>query len=184
MEAERLGEFAIGDDDVAEDALVVADEIDLVDRQHDMADAEQRDDDRMAVGLGQEAFSRVHEHDGEVGVRGAGRHVARVLLMPRRVGDDEGARFGREIAIGDVDRDALLALGLEPVDEQREVDRVVGRAEFLRIALERRKLVVEDQLLFVQEPADQRRLAVVDRTAGEEAQGRERRGPQRNVHQK
>ena len=32
-------------------------------------------------------------------------------------------RAGREIAIGDVDRDALLALGGEPVDQQREVER-------------------------------------------------------------
>ena len=53
----------------------------------------------------------------------------------------------REIAIGDVDRDALLALGFEPVDEQREIDILAGGAVFFRIALERGELVVEDQLL-------------------------------------
>ena len=69
----------------------------------------------------QQALSRVDQDDGEVGGRGAGRHVAGVLLVARRVGDDERcAWLGGEIAVGDVDRDALLALGLEPVDQQRE----------------------------------------------------------------
>jgi hypothetical protein len=48
---------------------------------------------------------------GEVGGRGAGGHVARVLLVARRVGDDELAPVGGEVAVGDVDGDALLALG-------------------------------------------------------------------------
>ena len=34
----------------------------------------------------------------------------------------------REEAVGDVDGDALLALGLEAVDQQREIDVVAGRA--------------------------------------------------------
>ena len=42
----------------------------------------------------------------------------------------------------------------------------------LRIALERGELVLEDQLGVVEQPADQRRLAVVDRAAGQEAQQR------------
>ena len=33
-----------------------------------------------------------------------------------------------KIAIGDVDGDALLALGLQPVDQQREIDLLAGRA--------------------------------------------------------
>jgi hypothetical protein len=37
-------------------------------------------------------------------------------------------RVGREEAVGDVDGDALLALGLQPVDEQREVDVLAGGA--------------------------------------------------------
>jgi len=50
-------------------------------------------------------------------------HVARVYShVPRRVGDDELAPRGREVAVGDVDRDALLALGGEAVEQQREVE--------------------------------------------------------------
>ena len=138
-----------------------------------MANAEQRDDDGVAMGLRQQALARIDQQDGEIGVGGAGRHVAGVLLVAGRVGDDERAARGREIAIGDVDGDALLALGLEPVDQQREIDVVAGRAVLLRIAFERRELIVEDQLLLVEQPADQGRLAVVDRAAGEQAQRRQ-----------
>ena len=41
---------------------------------------------------------------------------------------------GREIAVGDVDGDALLALGLEAVDQQREIDVLAGGAVLPRIA--------------------------------------------------
>ena len=68
----------------------------------------------------------VDEHDREVGRRGAGDHVARVLRVPGRVGDDEAAPGGGEVAVGDVDRDALLALGPQPVGQQREVEAVVA----------------------------------------------------------
>ena len=54
-------------------------------------------------------------------------------------------RGGGEVAIGDVDGDALLALGLEPVDQEREVDVVADGAVLAGIALERRELVVEDR---------------------------------------
>ena len=118
------------------------------------------------------ALPRVDQHDGEIGGRGAGRHVAGVLLMAGRVGDDELAARGREEAVGDVDGDALLALGLQAVDQQREIDVLAGRAVRLRIALERGELVLEDLPRVGQQPADQRRLAVVHRAAGQEAQQR------------
>ena len=41
-------------------------------------------------------------------------------------------RGGGEEAVGDVDGDALLALRLQPVDQQREIDVVAGGAVALR----------------------------------------------------
>jgi hypothetical protein len=92
--------------------------------------------------------------------------------MPRRVGDDEFALFGREEAIGDVDSDALFALGGEAVDEEREVDLVALRADFLRVRFKRGELVFVKELRIVKEAPDQRRLAVVDGAAGDEPQHR------------
>ena len=120
----------------------------------------------------QDALPRIDQHDGEIGRRGAGRHVARVLLMAGRVGDDELALRRREEAIGDVDGDALLALGFQPVDQQREIDVFAVGAVLAGNRAQRGQLVLEDQLGVVKQPADQRRLAVIDRAAGQKAQQR------------
>ena len=86
---------------------------------------------------------------------------------PGRVGDDELAPRGREVAVRDVDRDALLALGGEAVGEEREIERLPAP---LRRALDRGELVGEDRLGVVEQAADQRALAVVDAAGGEEPQ--------------
>ena len=148
----------------------IADQVHLVDREHDPADAEQRHQVAVPAGLRQHALARIDQDDGQVGGRGAGHHVARVLLVPGRVGDDELAPLGGEEAVGDVDGDALLALGRQPVDQQREIELLALGAEPARVALERRELIVEQRLRFVQQPADQRALAVIDAAAGDEAQ--------------
>src|SRR3546814_2005562 len=79
-------------------------------------------EEAVAARLGQHALARIDQDHRKIGGRRAGHHVARVLFVPRRVGDDELALLGREEAIGDVDRDPLLALGGKAVDEQRKVD--------------------------------------------------------------
>ena len=124
----------------------------------------------MAAGLGQHALARIDQDDGEIGIGGAGRHVAGILLMARRVGDDEFALVGGEEAIGDVDGDALLPLGLQPVHQQREIDILAGGAEFLGILFQRRQRVLEQQLGVVEQPPDQGGFAVIDAAAGEKAQ--------------
>jgi len=90
--------------------------------------------------------------------------------VPRRVGDDVLARVGGEEAIGDVDGDALLALGREAVEQEGEVEVVALRPDALRVDLERGELILEQELRRVEEPADERALAVVDRAARDEAQ--------------
>jgi hypothetical protein len=55
----------------------------------------------------------------EVCRRGPRDHVARVLRMTGRVGDDELAPRRVEVAVRHVDRDPLLALCAQAVGEQR-----------------------------------------------------------------
>ena len=107
--------------DLLEHGLVVVDEVHLVDAQHEVRHAEQRREERVAPRLLDDALARVDEDQREVGGRRAGDHVARVLHVAGRVGDDELAPRRREVAVRDVDRDALLALGPQAVGEQREV---------------------------------------------------------------
>jgi hypothetical protein len=93
-----------------------------------------------------------------------------------RVGDDELAPRGVEVAVGDVDRDPLLALGAQAVGQQRQVG--VAVAAPLGGLLDVLELVLEDRLGVVQQAADQGRLAVVDRARGcetDQLRGRERR---------
>ena len=124
----------------------------------------------MAARLGEHAFAGIDQDDGEVGGGSAGDHIARVLLVPRRVGHDELATVGGEETVGDIDGDALLALGGQAVEQQRVVEFAATRADLARVALQGRQLVLEQHLRFVQQPADQRALAIVDAAAGDEAQ--------------
>src|SRR3546814_2669486 len=54
----------------------------------------------------------------------------------------------------------------------REVDLLPLRADALAVGFERGKLVLEDHLAVVKQASDQRRLAGIDRAAGDEAQQR------------
>jgi hypothetical protein len=122
----------------------------------------------VAAGLGEHALARVDQDDGDVGRGGGGDHVAGVLLVARRVGDDVLAGAGGEVAVGDVDGDALLALGLQAVGEQRQVDG--GHAALAGGLLDGGQGVGQDGLGVEQQAADQGALAVIDGAAGQEAQ--------------
>jgi hypothetical protein len=163
--------------DVLEDVLVEVDEVHLVDAHHEVRDAEQRGDESVPTRLLEHTLARVQEDQREVGRRRARDHVARVLLVAGSVGDDELAARRVEVAVGDVDRDALLALGAQAVRQQSEVHVAVAAPP--RGFLDVLELVLEDRLRVVQETADERRLAVVDRAGGREADelgGRRRDG--------
>ena len=77
------------------------------------------------------------------------------------------ARRG-EIAVGDVNRDALLAFGAQAVGEVGEID--LAAAGDVGGAFERLELVFHQRLRIVEQPADERGLAVVHRAAGVEAE--------------
>ncbi len=160
--------------DGVEGGFGVADEVHLVDGGDDVRDAEEGGDVGVAAGLGEEAAGfgegvGVDEDDGDVGGGGPGGHVAGVLLVAGRVGDDELAARGGEVAVGDVDGDSLLALGFEAVGEEGEVDVAVGGAVDAG-ALDGGELVFVDGLGVVEEAADEGGLAVVDGAGGGEAE--------------
>src|SRR5439155_17936589 len=104
--------------DGGEDLGVVVDQVHLVHAQHEVRDPQQRGDEGVAPALLQHPLARVDEDEGEIRGGGPGDHVAGVLHVAGGVGDDELAPGGGEVAVGDVDGDALLALGAQPVGEQ------------------------------------------------------------------
>ena len=100
-----------------EDTFVVANQIHFVDGDHDAFDAQQACDVGMTARLRQHAFARVHQHDGQFRGRCAGDHIARVLFMAGSIGNDELAAWCSEVAIGNIDRDALLAFGTQTIGQ-------------------------------------------------------------------
>jgi hypothetical protein len=102
-------------------------------------------------------------------VRVPGDHVAGVLDVAGRVGDDELSGRGGEVPVGDVDGDPLLALGPQAVGQQGQVGVLVP--PLAADPLDRLELVLEDGLGVVEQSTDQRALAVVDRTGGGECEG-------------
>ncbi len=87
------------------------DQVHLVDAHHQVGNAEQTRQEDVPARLFTHAFSGIHQDDREIGGGRAGDHVARVLKVPGRVGDDDLASRRREVAVGDVDGDALFPLG-------------------------------------------------------------------------
>jgi hypothetical protein len=87
-----------------------------------------------------------------------------------RIGHDEHSSISREVTVGDIDGDALVALGLETVEKQREIDVTILRSHASRVGLERCELIFEQQLRLIQEPSDQRALPVIDAAARDETQ--------------
>src|SRR3569833_843228 len=124
----------------------------------------------MPAGLNQHALAGIDQYDGEVCLRGARCHVPGILLVSRCICDNEGPKWGGEEAIGDVDRDALLAFSFEPIDQECKIDFVTGGAMLLRVLVDSAQLIVEHKLGIMQQAADQRRLTVVDRSTKKKTQ--------------
>lgn len=157
-------------DDLVEAVLRPVDEVDLVDGEDDVSDAEEGDDVGVAAGLGDDAVAGVDEEDGDVGGGGAGGHVAGVLLVAGAVGDDEGAVGGGEVAVGDVDGDALFTLGFEAIGEEGEVELSAGGAVSDGGFFDGGELVFEDAFGVVEQSPDEGGLAVIDGAAGDESE--------------
>jgi hypothetical protein len=169
-EPDACGKPPIVGGDGLEAVSGVPDQIHLVHGQHDVTDAEERDEVAVAAGLREHALAGIDEDHGEVRRRSGRDHVAGVLLVTGGVGHDELAAVRREEPIGDVDGDALHPFRHQPIDHEGEVEVATARPQLPGIGLQRGQVVVEEQLRLVEQPTDQGRLAVVDRAAGHEAE--------------
>ena len=86
--------------------------------------------------------------------------------MSGRVDQDDIARRGAQPDLTGVDGDALIALGLQGVEQERPLERhAAARAH----GLERVELAVRKAFHFVQQAADQGRFAVIDMADDDDA---------------
>ena len=172
LDAQAAGQLAVFGGDGLVHVLAVVDQIHLVDRQQHVADAEQAAYISVPPRLRQHALARIDQHHRQLRVGGAGGHVAGVLLVAGAVGHDEAAPRGVEIAVGHVDGDALLALGVQAIGEQGEIERALGGigVQSAAFTCQRLQLVVRQHAGIVEQAAEQGALAVVHAAAGNETQ--------------
>jgi hypothetical protein len=114
---------AVGPDDLVEARLRPADQVHFVHEHGDLPDAEQVQQITMEARLLLHAVAGVDQEQRGVGAGCAGDHVLDEFAVARRVDDDVVALGGLEPDLGGVDGDALVALGLEGVHQERPFER-------------------------------------------------------------
>ena len=156
--------------DLIEARLRVAHQIHLVNRNDNLADTKQTRDVRVTTSLHGDTCACINEQDRKIAGARARRHIARELLVARRVTDDELARGGGEVAIRHINGDPLFAFALEPINEQREVEFAGLGSHRFRVTRCSGKRVFVNHVRVVQESPNERALAIIDRTAGQKSQ--------------
>ena len=147
------------------------DPVHLVDDDGDLLDAEQMQQIAVPPGLVAHAFQRVDDQHRAVGLRGAGDHVAQEFGVAGRVDQHDVARAGAEADLRGVDGDALVALGLQRIEQERPFERhAAPRAD----GFQHFQLALGQAAGLVQQASDQRGFAVIDMADDDDADLRTR----------
>ena len=130
------------------DFLLIADQVHLVDCHEHVGNSKQGCNVGMTAGLRKQTFGAVHKNHCKVRRGSARGHVARVLFVSGRVGNDELPLWRLEIAVGNIDRNSLFAFGAEAIGEKREIDWTSGTIH--TALLDGCKLILVDALCVMQ----------------------------------
>ena len=128
-----LGKLCISRFDFVKTRFAIVHQVHLVDRHNDGLNAQQGGDKTVALGLCLHPIAGINQDNGHIRGRRTGRHITRVLLMSRRVGNDKLALFGREITIRHINGNALLTFRLQAINQQRQVHLLTSRANLFRV---------------------------------------------------
>jgi hypothetical protein len=145
--------------DVAESAFLKADAVHLVDDDGDLSNAEEMQQIAVPARLLLHALGHIDDQHGGVGLGSAGDHVAQEFGVAGGVDENDIAQSGSETDLAGVERDALVAFGLQRVEQKRPFEVLAAPAAH---RLERRKLAVRKAVGLVQQPSDQCRFSVID----------------------
>src|SRR5260370_42409165 len=83
----------------------------------------------MAPCLWKDSLRGIHKNHGKVRRGRTGSHIARVLLVSRRVRDNEFSPWRREITVSHIDGDTVRAFHPQAIPHQVEVDRPSGTVD-------------------------------------------------------
>ncbi len=113
--------------DLPETGLAPVNQIHLVDGKQDAGNAHQRENRRMPARLLLQALPGIDQHDRRVGVAGAARHVAGVLVVARAIDEDQTALRGIKIAPSHIDGYALLPFCDEAIEQETVIEVWIAR---------------------------------------------------------
>jgi hypothetical protein len=108
VEAQVLGEFREVLTDGAVDLLRVVDQIHLVDRDDHITNPDERHQVAVSTSLREHALARIDHEHGDISRRGAGDHVARVLLVAGRIGHNKFPVIRREVSVSAAAEEPVL----------------------------------------------------------------------------
>src|SRR5205809_698859 len=132
----------------------------LVDRADQLLDAARAREEDVFSRLRLHAFRAANDVHGRIRLGRAGNHVLDEVPVARGVDDREVVLVRVKALVRDVDRQAALPLLLHLVHDEGELER--GLAHLLGEFLQVLEFVGVDVRRVVQDPADGRRLPVVD----------------------
>ena len=157
--------------DFVESRCAEIDPVHLVDNDGYLFDAKKMQQIAVAPRLVAHALQRIDDQHGAVRLRGAGDHVAQEFGVARRVDQHHVARAGTEANLRGIDGDALVALGLQRIEQERPFERhAAPRAD----SLEHFQLAFGQAAGLVQQAPDQGRFAVIDMADDDDADLRTR----------
>ena len=148
--------------------MVVVDQIHFGDQNRDLMRAHQRQQIGVPARLLLQALLRVDHQERALGIGGAGDHIFQELFVSRCIDDDVLAAGGLEGNAAHIDGDALIALRLERIQQERPLHTLAAAfgdgANLLDLAFRQRPG-------FIQQAADEGRFAVVDMADDDQLQG-------------
>src|SRR5881397_458153 len=125
-------------------------------------------DESVAPRLGHHAIARIDQNDRKVAGARARHQIARVLLVPGRVRNDELSFRRRKIAVSNINGDTLLALRPQAIGQQRKID-ALATTSFV-FALCPFDLVFKCTLSLDEQAANQGGFPIVDVAGRSEAE--------------
>ena len=124
----------------------------------------------MAARLHQHSRARIHQQHGGVGGACPCDHVARVLLVTRRVGHNTFSLVCAEESISHINGYALFTFRGKTVHQQRKVNLLALCSVLVGFFFQRRHLIFKQQMTFPKQATYERALTIIHAAARNKTQ--------------
>ena len=167
---QRFYEFLVFRYNLVEPFLGEVHQVHLIDRQHHVLDAQQRYQKSMTTGLGNHTRTGVYQDNCQIGRRATGNHITCILFVSRSIRNDKLTAIGREVAVSHINRNPLLTLRFQSIEQQSIVYMFACITYTLTVTFQCIQLIFVQFLTVKQQTSDQSRFSVIHRTGSQQSQ--------------